>query len=269
MSLGPAIIWPNPINIGLSDDDVVKITHIGIRWSSNAINWWQSLIKRGLCILQTFASRRKQSYIVLGIAFKKRSLHITNIYKWMGILINTVGNCFQNEVFAYYKHSVNITTEQHVSWELLSKWGLCILQTLPWVPTWWRSALGIAFKMRSLHITNIHSAFHCSVPRVGNCFQNEVFAYYKHLAAGRVMPHRRWELLSKWGLCILQTFVRCDMPACAGLGIAFKMRSLHITNIWRVFMGNYSSVGNCFQNEVFAYYKHYNLCIVQSISLLS
>jgi hypothetical protein len=31
MSLGPAIIWPNPINIGLSDDDVVKITHIGIR----------------------------------------------------------------------------------------------------------------------------------------------------------------------------------------------------------------------------------------------
>ena len=31
MSLGPAMIWPYPINIGLSDDGIVKITHIGIR----------------------------------------------------------------------------------------------------------------------------------------------------------------------------------------------------------------------------------------------
>ena len=31
ISLGPAMIWPYPINVGLSDDGVVKITHIGIR----------------------------------------------------------------------------------------------------------------------------------------------------------------------------------------------------------------------------------------------
>ena len=31
MSLGPAMIWPYPINVGLSNDGVVKITHIGIR----------------------------------------------------------------------------------------------------------------------------------------------------------------------------------------------------------------------------------------------
>lgn len=31
MSLGPAMIWPSPLNIGLSDDGIVKITHIGIR----------------------------------------------------------------------------------------------------------------------------------------------------------------------------------------------------------------------------------------------
>ena len=31
MSLGPAMIWPYPINIGMSVDGVVKITHIGIR----------------------------------------------------------------------------------------------------------------------------------------------------------------------------------------------------------------------------------------------
>ena len=30
MSLGPAIIWPSPLNIGVADDGVVKITHIGI-----------------------------------------------------------------------------------------------------------------------------------------------------------------------------------------------------------------------------------------------
>lgn len=31
MTLGPAIIWPDPMNIGVADDGIVKITYIGIR----------------------------------------------------------------------------------------------------------------------------------------------------------------------------------------------------------------------------------------------
>ena len=162
---------------------------------------WELLSKRGLCILQTTPLLHQRLLPRLGIAFKKRSLHITNnafrnssSHHWLGIAFKKrslhitnnvevvfqqpilVGNCFQKEVFAYYK------------------------QLLPY------SRVDFA---------------------VGNCFQKEVFAYYKQLMVFGVVLVFCWELLSKRGLCIFYVLL---VYAQSALGIAFKKRSLHITN---------------------------------------
>ena len=113
--------------------------------------------KRGLCILQTpekGGAPRRARWELLS---KKRSLHITNNSCAADSLATTVGNCFQKEVFAYYKQHPCFTSDYYHGWELLSKRGLCILQTT-------------------------------------------------HL--GTLQATIGWELLSKRGLCILQTTSR-------------------------------------------------------------